>query len=143
MSRPKKNACQRVKSNLLEAEVYVRYPYSTINGKQVKRYVELRETVKSNGIVQEYVTCNYPITPESVNSYADSANYRKNPEVITQAKPRTNLGDISEVQKVLGADLSELRSLYTKSNDILQKIQTLQAQQKESVVPHPAEGGEK
>lgn len=123
----KKNKCRRVKSSLLQAEVYVRYPKCTINKQACKQYVELRDVEAQNGFFQKYVTVDYPITPESVNSYADAADYRKNPEVINQAVPRQNLGDITGVQQMLNSDATQLRELVKQSQDLLKRMETARA----------------
>lgn len=125
----KKNTCTRVKCNLLQAEVYVRYPVRVCgDGTKCRKYVELQEVPTQNGFVEHYVELDYPITADSVNSYADSADYRKNPEVIRQAVPRQNLGDISEVQKLLREDMSSLRDIATRSQEIMEKLQKIQAE---------------
>lgn len=125
----KKNTCSRVKCNLLQAEVYVRFPVRVCgDGTKCRRYVELQEIPTQNGVVEHYVELDYPITAESVNSYADSADYRKNPEVIRQAVPRQNLGDISEVQKLLREDMSALRDIAIRSQEIMDKLQQVSAE---------------
>lgn len=120
----KKNKCRRIKSSLLQAEIYVRYPKCTINKQERKRYVELRDVEAQNGFFQKYVTVDYPITPESVNSYADAADYRKNPEVINQAVARRNLGDITEIQRITNSDMTQLRALVEKSQDVLKRLES-------------------
>lgn len=120
----KKN--RRVKCNLLEAEVYVRYPVCLIDGKPVRKYCELQQQPCSNGVIEQYVEVDYPITPESVNSYADTADYKKNPDVITTAVPRQNLGDVSEIQKVLSNDMSALRDMLAHGKEVLAKVEASQ-----------------
>lgn len=119
----KKNPTRRVRCNLLEAEVYVRYPVCLIDGKPVRQYCELQEIPCANGVIENYVAVDYPITPESVNSYADSADYKKNPDIVMQAVPRQNLGDISEVQKVLANDMSAMREMLAQSKDVIGKLE--------------------
>lgn len=124
----KNNPLRKVRCNLLQAEVYVRYPVCLIDGAPVRRYCELQEQPCSNGIIEHCVEVDYPITPESVNSFADSADYKKNPEVINQAVSRQNLGDISEIQKVLSHDLSAMRDMLAQSQEVLKKVQAVQGQ---------------
>lgn len=122
----KKEKCTRVRCNLLQAEVYVRFPVRVCgDGSTCRKYVELQEVPTQNGVTEHYVEMDYPITAESVNSYADSADYRKNPEVIRQAVPRQNLGDISEVQKLLREDMSALRDIASRSQEIMEKLQNV------------------
>lgn len=125
----KKEKCTRVKCNLLQAEVYVRFPVRVCGNGKVTRYCELQETPCSNGVVEKLVECDYPITAESVNSYADSADYRKNPEIIRQATPRQNLGDISDMQQVLRNDMSAMRDLMKNSQEVLAKLEEYKAKQ--------------
>ena len=127
--RKNTNMCKRMKSFLLQAEVYVRYPQCTINKQKCKRYVELRDIEANNGFYQKYVTVDYPITPESVNSYADAADYRKNPEVINQAVARRNLGDITETQKILNSDMTELQRLVKQSQEVVERLKAANAVQ--------------
>lgn len=122
----KEKHCKRVISNLLEAEVYVRFPVRLVGKNEIKQYLELQEVPYSNGVREEYVLVDYPVTEDSVNSYADSADYRTNPEVISQAQPRKNLGDVSEIQKTLRNDLSEMREMLKVSQETLQKLENLQ-----------------
>lgn len=138
--RKNKNPIHCRRCNLLEAEVYVRFPVSTLEDKQVKQYIELQEETAQNGVVERYVAVDYPITPESVNSYADSADYRKNPDVIKNAVPRKNLGDISEVQKVMSNDMTEMRTMFAKMQEVMKKIEDSQ-KPKENPVPPVEEGG--
>lgn len=131
----KNNPLRKIRCNLLQAEVYVRYPVCLIDGAPVRRYCELQEQPCTNGIIEHCVQVDYPITPESVNSFADSSDYKKNPEVINQAVPRQNLGDISEIQKVLSNDLSAMRDMLVQSQEVLKKVQEVQTAQKQ-----PAQG---
>lgn len=135
--RKNKNEVKCRRMRLLEAEVYVRFPVSTLENKQVKQYIELQEETAQNGIVERYVAVDYPITPESVNSYADSADYRKNPDVIKNAVHRQNLGDVSEIQKVMSNDMTELRTMYAKMQEVMKKIETAQNPKKDAVPPVP------
>lgn len=135
--KDKKNPVRKVRCNLLQAEVYVRYPVCLIDGVRVKKYCELQEQPCSNGIVEDYVSVDYPITPDSVNSYADSSDYKKNPEVISQAVPRQNLGDISELQKVLSHDMSAMRDMLAKSQEVLKKIEEVGKVEKQLAVDNP------
>lgn len=116
----KENKCTRVKCNLLQAEVYVRFPVRVCEDKtEVTKYVELQKNPIKNGVIEEFVEVDYPITPEYVNSFADSADYRKNPDVIAQAHPKQNLGDVTEVQRILANDVNALRKTY---EDLIAKI---------------------
>lgn len=126
----KDNKCTRVRCNLLEAEVYVRFPVRICGKEKVRQYVELQEVPCENGIQEQYVLVDYPVTAESVNSFAESADYHTNPEVVTRAQPRQNLGDITEVQQMLRSDMSGLRDLVASAKDTLAKLEEYEKAQK-------------
>lgn len=74
-----------------------------------KYFFDLKETVATNGIVQELVKHPYPITQESVNSYVDSVNYKQdlNSNLVEN---RVNLGDVSAIQSLSSTDKETLRA---------------------------------
>lgn len=121
--------CTRVRCNLLEAEVYVRFPVRICGKEKVRQYVELQEVPCQNGIQEQYVLVDYPVTADSVNSFAESADYHTNPEVVNRAQPRQNLNDITEAQKILRNDMSGLRDLLASSKDVLAKLEEYQKTQ--------------
>lgn len=131
-----KGPVKRVRCNLLEAEVYVRFPVCIIDGKPIRQYCELQETPCKNGVVENYVQVDYPVTPESVNSYADSADYKKNPEVVTKAVSRQNLGDITEIQQVLRNDMTAMRDMLQRSQEVAKKLEEFN---KANSAPAPVE----
>lgn len=72
---------------------------------QEKKFLSLEKTMLPNGQIFNLVEKDYPITPESVASYADAADYRNDPtQAIANAPQRINLGDISEAQKFIDGD---------------------------------------
>lgn len=130
----KKEKCARVNFSLIQAECYVRYPSRvSADGVAVKKYGELQQKTVDDGIKEVYVEVDYPITPESVNSYADSADYRRNPQVIKDAvnSGRVNLGDLTEVQRVLQEDTANIVDILNRQKDILDKVAVAQSQEKE------------
>lgn len=128
MKKVKKNPSRRLSCNLLQAEVYVRYPVCLIEDKPVKKYCELQERPCANGVIEEYVSVDYPITADSVNSFVDTADYKRNPDVFANAVPRQNLGDVSEIQKVLSNDMTALREMLAHGKDVLAKAEAIQKQ---------------
>lgn len=91
--------------------------------KQPKTYVELQNKVVSDGIKQEYVEVEYPHTAERVNSYAEAADYRRDPfAAIVKSQPRENLGNIIDLQKLANMDTSA-RKAYI--NSLSEAIETL------------------
>lgn len=76
-----------------------------VNVVQDKKYFFSEKTMLPNGQIFTIVEKDYPITPESVASYADAADYRNDPtQAIANATQRVNLGDISEAQKFVDGD---------------------------------------
>lgn len=138
----KEKVCKREFSNIMQGEVYVRFPERVVGTQRVKQYNVLREVPYANGIREELVAVDYPITPESVNSYADSADYHTNPEVIRQATPRQNLGDITEVQQMLRNDMSQMQAMVASAQETLKKIENYQAKTATKVVNNEKAGEE-
>lgn len=91
--------------------------------KQPKTYIELQNKVVSDGIKQEYVEVEYPHTAERVSSYAEAADYRRDPfAAVAKAKPRDNLGDIVDLQKIANMDTSARTAFI---NSLSEAVQTL------------------
>lgn len=83
--------------------------------RQGKTYIELQNKVVPDGIKQEYVEVEYPHTAERVNSYAEAADYRRDPfAAIAKSQPRENLGNIIDLQKLANMDTSA-RKAYIDS----------------------------
>ena len=105
-----------------------------------KKYFELHTETVSNGIKQELVEVDYPITQESVNSYADSSDYRNNPvQAVLNGQKKVNLGDITSVQDFINNNPSEALSIYKEvsqklSELDLEKVARAQAQEKTTEV---------
>lgn len=98
-----------------------------LRNKEQKKYDSLERVQLSNGFVEQIVQKDYPITSESVSSYADGADYRKDPSAaIANAPKRTNLGDVSELQDFM-RDNPQQALLQYKS--ILDKVERYFAEQ--------------
>lgn len=116
---------KKVQSNLLQQDIYIRdcLPAYDKSCEVSKKYFELQCKTVSNGIVQELVECDYPITQESVNSYLDSSEYRNNPvQAILNGSPRQNLGDITEIQDFISNNPAEALSIYKQVSETLSKV---------------------
>lgn len=106
----------RVNCNLLQADIYARNAQicGTCSHNYNATYKELRTLDTPTGIRQVLVDVPYPVTPESVKSYAVSADYRNDPAAaMAMPAPSANLGDLTDVQKVLSADMESARALYS------------------------------
>lgn len=116
---------RKVQSNLLQQDIYLRdcLPAYEKSCPVSKKYFELQRKTVANGIVEELVECDYPITQESVNSYLDTSDYRNNPaQAILNATPRKNLGDITEIQDFIANNPAEALSIYKQVSETLSKV---------------------
>lgn len=140
MRKKELSKVSKVRCNLMQADVYLRNPDicgdCQSNVKNVgKKYYELITKQMPNGMVQELVEVDYPITPASVKSYAASADYRNDINSALSSTPRgKNLGDLTKVQQVLSSDMETARNLYGNLKKIFENAQT----QAESSAAEPA-----
>lgn len=121
MSNLKNNyGSSRVQSNLLQQNCFVRDVTRKVDlGDTPKSsegsYVSLDEVTTSTGVEIRRTVEPYPITPQYVSSFAESSDYRKDPfSAITNGIRRKNLGDIVDVQRVAGMDMSSAQELYAR-----------------------------
>lgn len=111
-----KKECRSVATNLLPKNCFLR---DTVTAKDLhteykeKTYYELQRKTVSNGIVEELTEVPYSITPQTVKSYANSADYHVDPVgAVMRGGQKKNLGDVSEMQKVMIMDSQEAAALY-------------------------------
>ncbi|QXN75103.1 hypothetical protein [Microvirus mar26] len=116
MKSPKNVGSSRVQSNLLQQNCYVRdcrMKSDLASTDSLSSYVSLDEVTTDKGLDIVEHTYDYPITPQYVNSFVDSVDYRRDPQgAILNATPRKNLGDIRSLQDIMKMDNSSLRDLY-------------------------------
>lgn len=80
------------------------------NYKEGTVYESLEKVDLPSGYVQTIVEKDYPITKESVTSFADGADYKNDPlQAIANAPQRVNLGDITQAQEFLQNPLNFAR----------------------------------
>lgn len=80
------------------------------NYKKGTVYESLEKVDLPSGYVQTIVEKDYPITRESVTSFADGADYKNDPlQAIANAPQRVNLGDITQAQEFLQNPLNFAR----------------------------------
>lgn len=119
---------KRLQCNLLQQNVYVRdisLPFDEQNDYRVDKFVSM-DFVDEPGVSREVVTeHDYPITPDSVNSYADSCNYKLDP-LGSQSRGSfgLNLGDVTFMQKLMSMDSSERNSYLS---DLRSRLSSAQA----------------
>lgn len=127
-----KKQFNRVNCNLLQAEIYARNAQMClpcVHNYSGKKYNELRNVDVANGIAQVPVEVPYPITPDSVKSYAASADYRNDPATAMAMQPSApNLGDLTDVQKVLSADMESARELYANLKQVFENVSVVKTE---------------
>lgn len=114
-----------LKSNLLLQNCFVRdltvAKLAVVD--HVKDYISLDEVTTPNGIELRESVNPYPITPQYVNSFVDSSDYRRDPfNAVANAPVRNNLGDIAEVQRVASMDTETARKLFFELSERLGKV---------------------
>ncbi|WGL31050.1 hypothetical protein [Dipodfec virus UOA04_Rod_682] len=110
---------KRVQSNLLQQNVFIRDSVPAFDARRYAGkydvplyYDELEEVSENNGIKHRIVKREYPITPEYVDSQAESCDYKLDPAgAIANAPKRQNLGDITDAQSIQGFSAQELENL--------------------------------
>lgn len=116
----KKSEFSPIVTNLIRQNCYVRESVpSSSSCSSPSTYVSLDEIVVEDGVKLRESVNDYPITPDFVNSFSDSVDYRRDPvSAIAHGSKRTNLGDVSNLQKVCSMDMTSARELY----DSLSKV---------------------
>ncbi|UPW41136.1 hypothetical protein [Sigmofec virus UA08Rod_5397] len=107
--------------NLLEQDVFFRdsCPVEFDNRDYLQdTYSEVERVSTDCGFRDELVERPYEITPDYVNSFADSCDYRVDPLNASRCSGR-NLGDLTGIQDLLGDDSSALRARISELQTIL------------------------
>lgn len=126
----KRSALDPVPSNLIRQNCFTREcVHSSSSLSSPEKFFSCDQVVTDEGIRLECSEHPYPITPESVKSYADSCDYRTDPLAAASSAPRRkNLGDVSSLQTLGQMDMTQARSLY----DQLTKLFTAEKSSPES-----------
>lgn len=107
---------RKLRSNLLEQDVYVRDTRPTYvdhNNYLVDEYLTMDVVPDSEqrSMKERYSVEKYPVTPESVNSYADGTNYRLDvAQAVSNPAPGKNFGDVAAMRDILSLPREELLS---------------------------------
>lgn len=122
----------KIISNLLQQNCYVRdvARADDLRSSDVRsKFSSIDEIVTSKGVELKRVVLDYPITPQYVQSFVDSSDYKRDPlQAISNAPKRSNLGDISDIQKL---DISSIKGYIAELNA---KIDSLSKKPSVSVV---------
>lgn len=117
MIERKSKGISRVQTNLIQQNVYVRdvTRKSDLKTPVTESYYSLEEVSDGNSVREELVEHPYHITPQYVNSFVESADYRRDPaSAVLNAPKRQNLGDVRDVQKLGSLDMVELSRIYAQ-----------------------------
>lgn len=130
-------SCRRIESRLIKQNCYIRDVVPPTDVKTVysdKHYAILETVQEGNGVRDEVKFKPYPITPEYVNSFADSCDISRDLGCL-QTNVRsgeTNLGDIREVQKMSKLSMSEIRSMLEHLKQIISDKEAEVSSEKET-----------
>lgn len=127
MKSKKSLGSSRVQSNLLQQNCYVRdcSLKSDLSTPVVNKSYESLSTIPcEDGFREDFVTVPYEITPQYVNSFLASSDYKRDPvNSVVSSVPRVNLGDVRDIQKASSMDMSEARALFDKLRVYLDSVQ--------------------
>lgn len=111
---------KRIQSNLLQQNCFVRdvCVASDLQHISSDKFCSIDEKVDDKGVHIEINEYPYPITPDYVNSFVDSSDYRLDPfNAIVNSSKRNNLGDIRAAQEIASMDSEQARSLYKQLSE--------------------------
>lgn len=107
---------KKLPSNVLKQNCFIR---DCVEEKEVstdysdKTYTSVDEVVTSNGVKLVENQVPYHITPQYVNSFVDSSDYRRDPvNAVLNAPRRQNLCDITGIQDICGFDFITAQKMY-------------------------------
>ena len=107
---------RKIPTNVLKQNCFIRdcvEEAESVTDYSDKTYTSVDEVVTSNGIKLVENQVPYHITPQYVNSFVDSSDYRRDPvNAVVNAPRRQNLGDISGIQDICGFDFITAQKLY-------------------------------
>lgn len=118
----------KIKMNLIQQDVYAVFSddlYIDDRDFLQKEYVSQDEIVEDSGIKIKRTVQEYPITPESVNSYADGTNYRNDlSAAANRPSPGHNVGDVAALQELFSRSPEEIKAFMESA---IEKIKASKA----------------
>lgn len=118
MSKPSVN--KRIQSNLLQQNCFVRdvCVASDLQHVSSDKFCSIDEKVDEGGVHIEKNEYPYPITPDYVNSFVESSDYRRDPfSAVLNSVKGNNLGDVRSMQDISSMDTEQARSLYKQLSE--------------------------
>lgn len=133
---------QKVRFNLIAQDVYILPACGACEDKKDyldKEYISQDEVTEGNSVVVKSTIQEYPITPESVNSFADGTNYRLDPAgAIARGGPAgRNIGDVAALQELLSKSPEEASKLLAKWSEMIAAAKAPAP----AAAPVPVDGG--
>lgn len=109
--------------------------------KSYKVYAKVRD--EHNRRVGRVVEREYPVTPETVKSFRDIADYHTDPAAAVASAPsRKNLGDIRDIQSIAKMDDTQLSAMAERFAAARAEIERIRAERAKAPVDAPANAGE-
>ena len=109
--------------------------------KSYKVYAKVRD--ERNRRVGKVVEREYPVTPESVKSFRDIADYHADPAAAVASAPsRKNLGDVRDMQSIARMDDTQLSAMAERFAAARAEIERIRAERAKASVSTPANAGE-
>lgn len=109
----------------------------TIDSKATRKYLDLEEIARGDGFVGEVlVEHDYPITPDFVNSFVDTVDYKQDlaGALLDGARSgRRNLGDVRDMQACGALTPEEARRIIGEMNAYLSSVQNPDSKKVENV----------
>lgn len=111
---------KKVHCKMLSQDIYLRerspLAERDISAVTQKKYCELQRNTVTNGIKEELVCVEYPVTVDSVNSHVQSADYRNDIVSAVNQPPRgVNLGDLTAYQNFIAQNPAEALRVYQET----------------------------
>lgn len=119
----------------------LRTPRPVVHQKTIGSYTILEKKELPNGYTVNIEERPYPINSDTVTSYIESSDYRRDPlGFAANSVKRVNLGDISQLQDFMRTNPQEAVRLYKSVGEKLEQY-LIELKQKEAGQP-PAKGEE-
>ena len=120
MSEKKSVVIGGIRQNCYRRDIDVNYKQPSNCDDTIREYQSLERKHLPNGYIEQIEKKDYPINSQSVTSYADGADYRRDPvAAVANAAKRVNLGDITQVQDFLKNDPQQAVRVY---RDVLNRL---------------------
>lgn len=123
MKSTKNLGSSRVHSDLLQQNCFVRdvvRKVDLVSSKPLSSYVSLDAVTVSDGIKLVESDNPYPITPQYVDSFIESSDYRNDLTNAFKSVPSSrNLGDITDLQRASSMDTSQTIAYLEQLKSVL------------------------